>query len=385
MVGYIGRCHHSLRVLNRIPKGALIPVVDALQRLIKQVLDRGSELAWDRLLSFSYWGLRCPGESGGGRQVSISTLVRQQVAQFLENTDHPVVQVTLRTRYRVRAGDETIKRRVAAKFAEGDVSGAVRELASAEGLAPQDGDTLRALKEKHPSSPENLSLPDPPDGSVVPAVASEEDVRKGILSFHAGASGGPDGLRPGHLRSLLAHGSAEAESRLLPALTDLVNVMLRGEVPQFAVPVLYGANECAIRKKDGGIQSIAVGSTFRRLSVKVGSRPVVRALGEELRPVQLGVSTSGACEAAAHAARRYVRDCRHRRVLLKIDMRNAFNSLRRDSFLSVARVRTTGLYNLLWQAYSSPTRLFFCEEGFVSETGIQQGHPIARTLFCSIG
>ena len=69
------------------------------------------------------------------------------------------------------------------------------------------------------------------------------------------------------------HGSAEAGSRLLSTLTDLVNVMLRGEVPlpQFAVPVLYRANECAIRKKDGGIRPIAVGSSLRRLSVKVGS------------------------------------------------------------------------------------------------------------------
>ena len=53
---------------------------------------------------------------------------------------------------------------------------------------------------------------------------------------------------------------------------------------------------------------------------------------------QLGVSTSEGYEAAAHAAQRYARDCRHRRVLLKIDMRNALNSMRRDSFLSVARV-----------------------------------------------
>ena len=117
------------------------------------------------------------------------------------------------------------------------------------------------------------------------------------------------------------------------------------------------------------------------MSVKVGSRPVVWALGEELRPVQLGVSTSGGCEAAAHATRHYVRDCRHRRVLLKIDMINALNSLRRDSFLPVARVRTPGLYNLLWQAYSSPTRLFFGEAGFASETGLQQGDPIGPALF----
>ena len=120
--------------------------------------------------------MRCLGESRGGRQVSLSTLVRQHVAQFMENTDLPVVQVSPRTRYGVHGGDETLKRRVAAKFAEVNVSGAVWELASADGLAHQDGDTLRALKEKHPSTLENLSLPDPHDGSVVPAVATEEDI-----------------------------------------------------------------------------------------------------------------------------------------------------------------------------------------------------------------
>ena len=62
-------------------------------------------------------------------------------------------------------------------------------------------------------------------------------------------------------------------------------------------------------------------------------------------------------------------------------MRNAFNSLRRDSFLYVARVRTPGLYSLLCQAYSSPTILFFGEKGIASETSIQQGDPIRPTFF----
>ena len=39
------------------------------------------------------------------------------------------------------------------------------------------------------------------------------------------------------------------------------------------------------------------------------------------------------------------------------------------------------LKHLLWQAYSSPTRLFFGEEGFASETGIQQGNPFGPALF----
>ena len=62
-------------------------------------------------------------------------------------------------------------------------------------------------------------------------------------------------------------------------------------------------------------------------------------------------------------------------------MRNAFNSLRKDSFLSVARVRTPGLYSLLCQAYSSLIRLVFGEERFASETGIQQGDPIGPAFF----
>ena len=48
---------------------------------------------------------------------------------------------------------------------------------------------------------------------------------------------------------------------------------------------------------------------------------------------------------------------------------------------NVARLRTPDLSSLLWQAYSSPTRLFFGEERFASETGIQQGDPIGPALF----
>ena len=53
-----------------------------------------------------------------------------------------MVQVTPRTRYGVRGGDETLKRRVAAKFAEGDVSGAVKVTLDG-GTRP--GDTLQIL------------------------------------------------------------------------------------------------------------------------------------------------------------------------------------------------------------------------------------------------
>ena len=276
---------------------------------------------------------------------------------------------------------DKLKRGVAAKFADGDVSGAVRELSSSDGLARRSEETVRALRLKHPPAPRDLMMPEPPDNSLIVPVVSEEDVRKAINSFRPGSAGGPDGLRPGHLKTLLSHSSAEAGVNLLTTLTDFVNAILRGEVPDFAVSTFFGATLCALTKKDGGIRPIAVGNTLRRLAAKVGARPLSHSLGSELRPVQLGYSTKGGCEAAAHSARRYLRDCNHRRVFLKVDMKNAFNCLRRDALLDVIRNRVPELFKFLWQAYSSPSALFFGEEVLRSETGIQQGDPFGPAMF----
>ena len=384
--GYVGGCRNKLRVLKRIPRGAVISVADALHRLIGEVIEHRTPLAWTKLLSFSFWGLRCPSVGGGERQVSLATRVKQQVFQFVELEslpDLPAHSDFVAGASRTTRGDEQayLRRRVAAKFAEADISGAVRELASSDGLAPQDDITLADLRSKHPPAPNDLELPDPPSDVEVPMVASEADTKRAINSFRPGSSGGPDGLRPSHLRALIGHASAEAGSRFLTTLTRFINMILKGEVPGFALATFYGATLCALNKKGGGVRPIAVGNTFRRLATKIGARPLSAALGSELSPVQLGFSCKGGCEAAVHAARRYLRDCSHRRVLLKIDMRNAFNSLRRDKFLAVARSRAAGLYRLLWQAYSSPTKLFFGEEGLKSESGIQQGDPFGPALF----
>ena len=150
-------------------------------------------------------------------------------------------------------------------------------------------------------------------------MATEREVLEALASFHPGSAGGPDGLRPGHLVALTGRASAEAGTRLLTALTDLINVALKGEVPDFATSTFYGANLCALTKRDDGIRPIAVGCTYRRLATKVGTRPL-SALGGELRPVQLGFSTTGGCEAAVHAARRFLHDSELRWVLLTIDM-----------------------------------------------------------------
>ena len=379
---YISRCSQvpSVRI---IPRGALICGADALQKLLDSAIREQSLLSWAKLLSFGRVGLGQPAQTpeGGRPSVSLTTQIKRQIQSFMNSDGLTMPEVDSR-RSVTTDSDHRLRKAVSARFADCDMRGAVRLLTSTEGLAPRDDNTAALLQRKHPPSPEDLSLPAPPDDDFpAPTVATEESVRRALASFRPGSAGGPDGLRPGHLVALTSGKAGEAGLRLLGSLTKFVNLILEGDVPEFVVPLFYGASVSALNKKGGGIRPIAVGSTLRRLAVKVGAEPMSDAIGEHLRPAQLGFSTRGGCEAAAHAARRYLGEASHRRVLFKVDMANAFNCLRRDVFLGAARERAQGLYRLLWQAYSGPTKLFYGDTDLVSRTGIQQGDPFGPALF----
>ncbi|XP_041976142.1 myrosinase 1-like [Aricia agestis] len=89
------------------------------------------------------------------------------------------------------------------------------------------------------------------------------------MSFPPGSAGGLDGITSQHLKDLTSGCCGDAGEKLLQEVTNLCNLMLRGEVASDIVDILYGANLCALRKRDGGIRPIAVGSTYRRLTAKI--------------------------------------------------------------------------------------------------------------------
>ena len=112
------------------------------------------------------------------RSTSLSTKVQGQVSKFLELTDLPQLPEPIgRSDSVQRDGqdeDRKLRRRVAAKFAEGNVAGAVREISSLESIAPNCRETLELLKRKHPPAPADRHLPDPPDASLVGACGHGE-------------------------------------------------------------------------------------------------------------------------------------------------------------------------------------------------------------------
>merc|ERR1712121_275033 len=240
----------------------------------------------------------------------------------------------------------------------------IRELFSDDTLAPNSPET-RQILEKHPPAPISFSHPPAPENDDAHVPISSDSVRKAILSFPAGSAGGPDGLKPGHLKNLI--GAAEAGNRLLESITKLVNFILRNQIPAVIRPIFFGANLFALSKKEGGIRPIAVGLTLRRLTTKVGLRPLSHRLGDRLRPNQLGYASKGGSEAAAHAARHYLLNNPQNKVFLKLDLSNAFNNMHRDIFLEKVKVNAPSLYNLIWQAYAYPSHLFYRDDYLMSE------------------
>ena len=81
-------------------------------------------------------------------------------------------------------------------------------------------------------------------------------------------------------------------------------------------------------KKTGAYAFIAVGITYRRLAAKICCREITNLSTSYFTPHQLGFGMKGGCEAAVHSLRTFAsRDCCE--ALLKVDVKNAFNSVSR--------------------------------------------------------
>jgi hypothetical protein len=89
-----------------------------------------------------------------------------------------------------------------------------------------------------------------------------------VRLFVPGSAGGPDGLRPQHLKDVTSALAGDAGHRLVMRMTEFASLGLTGRVPAAIQPVFCGASLCAVNKKDSGIRPIAVGSSLRRLVAK---------------------------------------------------------------------------------------------------------------------
>ena len=270
---------------------------------------------------------------------------------------------------------------VNSKLLVGDVTAAVRIIASDDSVIIPTSDVVSALRLKHPPSPLDLRPPPTETASYTSSV-SEEEVMVALESFRPGRAGSIDGLRPGHLKDLVAPQTAEAGRRLLKALANICSKLLRGQIPQHARD-LFAASLTALWKMDGGIRPIAVGNVLRRLASMIAAKRVIPELCRQLPLVQFCVGVSGGCEAADHAVCAFVQSpvVPGNNVIVKLDMKDAFNTVRRGHFLEVCSSRAPSILNLASSTYATSSHLVIGNETILSETGVQQGDPQGPVLF----
>ena len=368
------------RTLKRIPKGARSAADVLLKTLINDILQQPSSAsAWSKLLNFPGACLAKPNR--GGKSRNLTSLIVKQVRQFElgmdASFDRPYVRPSKRAKLN-KNKDELIAALASAKIEDGDIKGAVRLLCSNEELAAQDEKTFNELERLHPPAP--VDRRSAPSVDTPPLQVSSSAVLAAIKSFPNGSAAGPDGLRPQHLKDLLI--GASDDNPLLAAVTEITNLMLRGETPGSVRDTLFGANLLAISKKKGGVRPIAVGYVWRRLAAKVACSYVKEAGATLLSPRQLGFGVNGGAEASVRAARRYVENMKSGHLLIKTDFRNAFNTIRRDAIFEAVAKHFPELFMYVTSSMGSPSNLQFGNYVLHSNEGAQQGDPLGPLYFC---
>ena len=150
--------------------------------------------------------------------------------------------------------------------------------------------------------------------------------------------------------------------------------------------ILFCAIFIALVKIDGVLRPIAIGNTLRRIASKCAGSKALSERQTFFGNVQVRCGTKRGAEIAAHTFRCLIErdDNPKSTVLLKIDFKNAFNSLNRETMLNQVYSNRPEVYNYTHCVYSKPSYLFYRSSVIMSEDGTQQGDPESPPFFAEI-
>jgi len=144
-----------------------------------------------------------------------------------------------------------------------------------------------------------------------------------------------------------------------------------------------------LKKKNGKIRPIAVDNIFIRICGKAISLLSKKTVGEQLLPIQYGIGIRGGCEMIVHTTANWITQLLSegtggKKVIIKLDLQNAFNTIDRDAIRrGIAKYSPELLTYYNW-AYGTPTSINL-QDGFEvakSYTGVRQGDPLGPLFFC---
>ena len=280
--------------------------------------------------------------------------------------------------------DEEGRGRLAGKaeglVAAGEISRAVRLLTSKGVASTQEEQVVQQMEEKHPRRerpvPELETFGDLP----------EVKVQVGYLlhSLPKKSAAGVSGMRNEYLQAL-GQGFREEQARdAIPLLDNLATLWANGKLPEWWYATLTQVRVVALVKERadaGGIpdcRPVAIGEVLRRLM----SKGIMEATKEEatsvLAPQQVAVGVSGG-PSKVIIGMRLLLEANPGWAMVKMDIRNAFNSVDRVAVLEALAAHTQ--LRCLVPVFHATLR----PESAVFFHGVQDGQPIRAPFRSSAG
>ena len=194
-----------------------------------------------------------------------------------------------------------------------------------------------------------------------------------------GSGCGPSGWKYEHLKVL------SSNCVIADSFFSVCDLIAKGSFPSSVSGLLSGSRLIALPKTGGDIRPIAIGECLRRVTAKVICRQKKESFATYFEPIQHGVAVEGGTERLVHHVNLLL-ESHDDWVLLKSDIKNAFNSIERALLLPMVKKSFPDIFEHVQGMYSEYSHLVFqqgSESFLLSSQGVQQGNPLGPFLFFS--